>query len=131
MPLFRLLLAWLVLAALPLQGFAATSMLYCGPASGAPQLAGTPAHRHGEAVAPHDHASPKVVAAQSHHADASGALPDAAHECGVCASCCGSMAIASSSLEMAPAAPPGIQPGAPFAPLLSPPATVPDKPPRG
>ena len=28
---FRLILAWLLLAALPLQGWAAATMLFCGP----------------------------------------------------------------------------------------------------
>ena len=49
---FRLILAWLLLAALPLQGWAAATMLYCGPAQKAAVHAS--AHAPGAAVSHHD-----------------------------------------------------------------------------
>lgn len=119
------------MAAVPLQGFAAASMAFCkgddhagvsGQAT-VPELAKSGGHDH----ASHSHG----VALQGDNADhaADAQLPDSAHKCGVCASCCHSLAVAqqvhwpsfspASQAELAE----------PFLPILSTPTTVLDKPP--
>ncbi|MDP3762270.1 MAG: hypothetical protein Q8R01_17330 [Ramlibacter sp.] len=137
---FRLLLAWLLLAALPLQGWAAATMLFCGPAQRAAVVAKAPPH--GEAVSHHDmhaaHHDMQAVHAQHHmdtgHAGSAGdgaqPVADGSHTCGVCAACCHGVALAQT--QQWPAASP-----APRADLIEPlvavvarPSPVPDKPPR-
>jgi hypothetical protein len=128
----RLILAWLVMAALPLQGFAAASMLFCGggPAARASQAHGHASHPgHGDhahhAAAPsdsgHDHAA---------HADAKAGDDKQGHACAVCASCC--QVVAVNSFEPSPqvTAPPGAQPPHPHVRVATRTATLPDKPPR-
>lgn len=112
----RALLAFVLALAIPLQGFAAASMLLCGPGHAqaaapmvaSPHAAEADAHHHGTGVA-HGHA------ASDHHASASAAIAqDApAHavvvdgaskhapaklltgKCSICASCCSGSAIVS------------------------------------
>lgn len=91
----RLLVCWLLFAALPLQGLAATAMALCGPAMEHQQMelattahAGSVgAHEHmAMAADAHDHAT-----AMSDHHDDAAAQPDSdpdARTCSVCASCC-------------------------------------------
>jgi hypothetical protein len=84
MSIFRLLVAWLVLAALPLQGMAAASMLYCDQAAAAVAVAAT----HGE-HADHDHGHHQASAHDGHaagQADAAGA-GHGDHKCPICALC--------------------------------------------
>ena len=99
MSLMRVLLAWLIMAAIPVQGLAAVSMAFC---QGAHQHA---AATHGDggldpATIQHDHSMHKHAgeAPQIEVTDADAvsakALPDASHKCGVCASCCHSLALA-------------------------------------
>ena len=117
----RLFLACLLLLALPLQGLAAASMLYCGGAA-------THAHGHEEAqaAAEHDHA------AHGHEADAFATdLPDSDHKCGACASCCNGVAIAAAFRQPAPIPAPQAQAAEPVLHLHSRPPPAPDKPPRG
>jgi hypothetical protein len=121
----RLLLACLLLFAIPLQGIAGASMLFCGK-SGTHHAPAVSAHHHtGHDHAGHDHA----MHAQQEEGDAK-LLPDALHACAICASCCHGVAI--TQAEPAIALPP-----APAAVLVttvvlmhSRPAKVPDKPPR-
>ncbi|MBP6226147.1 MAG: hypothetical protein KA439_13875 [Rhizobacter sp.] len=86
----RAVLMWVLLVALPFQGFAAASMLGCGPSHHPVSVAAlqevAPAasdhdHQHG---APGDH----------HHADK-------ASKCSVCAACCVSAALPAASLVFA------------------------------
>ena len=90
MPTVRLIVAWLIMLAIPLQGLAAASMTYCG---------GEREHVHQASQLGHspDHANhaqtPGTGGQPSLDQQSDGALPDAAHECGVCASCCHSVAI--------------------------------------
>lgn len=136
----RLLLAWLIMAALPLQGFAAASMLLCGVERGAisqpaghggvahehPDAAPTPAHDHvGHGHGSQDHAdahpgSSKTAQGQDKHG----------HGCPVCASCCQGVAIG--GFEPFPLASPlpSAEPVSPVASVTTRAATVPDKPPR-
>lgn len=141
MPRFRLFLAWLLLAALPLQGWAAATMLYCGPAKDAAihEMA-----RSAQATGHHDtHAAHHdVQAAQTphHHADAAGA--DASgdgpqigshatpHTCGVCAACCHGVALAQTPHWPAITAAPRADLAEPLVVVLALPSPVPDKPPR-
>lgn len=137
---FRLLLAWLVMAAIPLQGLAAASMLYCGMGAH---------HSSGEAVtlvqdsevsvflnepSGHDHAqhnSPVGEVQLTKTADESGkTLPDAAHKCGVCASCCHSLAITEFPQTVVFSPLPQAELAEPFVLIQVRPSLVPDKPPR-
>ena len=131
MSALRLLLAWLIIAAVPLQGFAAASMAFCKgdhhtvaiSQAEEPGTSGISAHGH----ASHMHgAQTQIDETQS----ASAELPDAAHKCGVCASCCYSFGIAQRvhwpSLSPAPQA----ALAEPFLVILTTPSSVLDKPPR-
>jgi hypothetical protein len=145
MSLLRLVIAWLVMAALPLQGIAAASMLFCG---GAAHSASAAPHGHDHAahsghgalpVAATDagQAEPVGLAASldhSHHVAEGGTAPgasaDDAHACPICASCCNLVALSGT-----PA--PALVDDAPAAHTLDGPLRVltrhtptPDKPPR-
>lgn len=133
MSVLRLLVAWLIMAAVPLQGFAAASMSFCkgdhhAAASSQPAEPG-PA-RTGE----HDHAShphgveAQVVKPAGQSVDAE--LPDAAHKCGVCASCCHVLAIAQYAHVPLFSPVPQAESAEPFRLILTTPASVLDKPPR-
>lgn len=137
---FRTLLAWLVMAAIPLQGLAAASMLFCGMgAHHAPaQQAAAVKHMKAMQVADgatgeHDHSKHSHAAAEQpkENVDTSGAkLPDASHKCGVCASCCHSVAIAEFPQLVAFAPAPQADLVEPFVLIQVRPSPVPDKPPR-
>ena len=74
---FRLLLAWLVLAALPLQGFAATSMLLCGLEQAGHSHAAAPVR----GAAAHDHSAHGHATADHAKSDArSGDAGKAGHD---------------------------------------------------
>ena len=129
---FRLLLAWLVLAALPLQGFAAASMLFCGMeqaghAHAAGPVRGAVAHDH----AAHSHATANHAVSDVHSGDAGKAGQDQqAHACATCMSCCHVVAIGVfEPLQQATAAP-GAEPSSPLVRIATRATSVPDKPPR-
>lgn len=142
---FRFLLACLVMLALPLQGFAATTMLFCGmgPDHHATEVAAGAqrsiehlhhAERLGDGVGSdasaqgHDahHATATDSGEQAQHTD----LVSSGHTCALCASCCHSVAI----FETVPLASTTPLPAASFEDppvfVQSRPALVPDKPPR-
>ena len=124
----RLLFAWLVLAAIPLQGFAAASMLYCGMGprhEAVAQVQVAPAGHHDHA----SHSHGQVVKVEK-TADGKSQLPDASHKCGVCASCCHSAAIIESVRVLAIAPLPQAEAAALLVPIHPRPSQVPDKPPR-
>lgn len=128
---FRLLFAWLVMVAIPLQGLAAASALMCGPG----------VHRGGVQAATVQHAHEEGQQAQAEHSHAAGvqqktgddpgqkgaAVP---HKCGVCAFCCHSVAIAEMPRAVAATPAPQTASAEPFVLIHSRPAQVPDKPPR-
>jgi hypothetical protein len=134
----RLLLAWLVMAALPLQGFAAASMLFCGMEQTARvSEAGDrhDSHRHSDAASSasaHDHA------AHGHASKADSGSGKTAksgqdkqgHACPVCASCCQVVAVGGFEAFPQTSAPPGAGPTAPIFRVQTRTATVPDRPPR-
>ncbi|MBT2326009.1 hypothetical protein J7E62_27145 [Variovorax paradoxus] len=85
----RAILLWLMMLALPFQGYAAAAMAFCAAEPATESAVGMP-HDHAE----HDHASPAQGAAH-HHADADvdadhPAAQDpskSSHKCGTCAAC--------------------------------------------
>ncbi|MDO9312970.1 MAG: hypothetical protein Q7T97_00305 [Burkholderiaceae bacterium] len=90
----RAALMWVLLVALPFQGFAAASMLGCGPSH----------HRVSESAALE--AAP-AASAHEHEHDASADHRDAdkASKCSVCAACCVGAALPAAALVFAAAAP--------------------------
>ena len=127
----RILFAWLLMAAVPMQGFAAASMLFCGTdgrqhVHAATQ--GTTTHNHHD-HAMHDDADHVQVDAKASHA-AHGAPTDTNHKCSICAACCNSIAIIATEpmLTMAPA--PQSALAEPLMLIHTRPSPVPDKPPR-
>ena len=140
---FRLILAWLLMAALPLQGMAAASMLFCGSATaariakssghGSHHQAATPKHDH----AAHGHAVPDAGRAASDATSAEGASGDLkvktsqnGHACPICASCCQAGAVGGFAAFPQLSAPPGIEPAHPLVRVVSRTTHLPDKPPR-
>ena len=84
MSIFRLLVAWLVLAALPLQGMAAASMLYCDQAAAA--VAAAAVHEEHADPDPGHHQAAAHDGHSTGHADAAGA-GHGDHKCPICALC--------------------------------------------
>lgn len=103
----RAVIASLLLLALPLQGYAAGSMLFCG--AGAP-TSGVVEHRH-DAAASHDghgahqHDAVATSATAVDNFDASN-LHDVMHgKCSVCSSCCSAAALPSAPIAATSASP--------------------------
>ena len=108
----RILFAWLLMAALPMQGIAAASMLLCG-------MGGQ--HQHTvQASEPHDHAADP----------APGASPESGHKCSICAACCNGAALVGIQQAMAISPAPQPELAEPFVLILARAMPVPDKPPR-
>ncbi|MBT9455406.1 MAG: hypothetical protein IV097_02175 [Burkholderiaceae bacterium] len=96
---WRIALAWLLAVALPIQGYAATTMLLCGPAhhqSSAAQDHGM--HAHGDAAMAHDDAVGHGEAVDATDAAQAG-------KCSVCSSCCNAAAIMASVVAPAVVSP--------------------------
>ena len=124
----RILFAWILMAALPMQGFAAASMLFCGMGA---------QHQHtAEASAPHDHAAMHghTTSVEQGHAQAAdltpGASTDTGHKCSICAACCNGVAIVGVNYVVAMAPAPQVELAEPFVLIHALPSPVPDKPPR-
>ena len=129
----RLFVAWLLLAAIPLQGFAAVSMLLCeGNAVHATVDASASSMRAGHAMENDDHAiyAHAEGGDVSHQGDGHGDLPGSAHKCGVCASCCHGAAITGSTPVLALAPVPQADLSEPFVQVYAVSVQVPLKPPR-
>jgi hypothetical protein len=106
--MFRSLIVWLMLLAVPFQGFASATMLLCAPSSGAKiaQLSAAIDHSHHGHVAAlqdqsvrHDHHATTSDASGSHAHDGSSTDHHAGGKCSSCAACCigASMAPSTSS----------------------------------
>ena len=119
MPRLRMLIAWLVLAALPLQGFAAASMLFCG--------APTPIAQRHEAHG--DHAQHQHAAQHEGHQQVKNS-GDAGHSCAVCAACCHLAAFTAVQALPLAAVAHGDVPPQPAARLATRAIPLPDRPPR-
>lgn len=134
----RVFLAWLVMAAIPLQGLAASSMLYCGMGAhhGAEAVVATvhlPVSTESRATGRHEHSQhghEAAVDGKKMADDVKQKLPDAAHKCGVCASCCHSLAIADFPQTVVFAPLPQAEVAGPFVLIHTRPTLVPDRPPR-
>lgn len=138
MAVLRILLTWLLLAALPLQGFAGATTLLCGPAhhgavasaTGGPGGDGHPAAIDGDRHH-HDHASThRVNEGEADAAVAAQALQGTGHSCSLCSAACHGLGIASQPAQVALASAPRVPLDEAFQRLASRPAPVPDKPPR-
>ena len=134
---FRHLLLCLMMLALPLQGFAAASMLYCGMGadhhakaartevnSNHHQMADAMGmqHEHGK----HDHTAQTV----KQSSDSPKQLPDSTHKCGVCAACCSVIAIADFPQTLEVQLSPKADLAEPFVLIYAVSSRLPDKPPR-
>jgi hypothetical protein len=129
--MFRLrqLFTWLLITAVPMQGFAAASMLFCGMGA---------QHQHtAKASEPHEHADMHSLsgdAAQGHHAHVADPAPDASpddnHQCSICAACCNGVALVGVSYMEAVAPAAQAELAEPFVLIHTLPTPVPDKPPR-
>ena len=133
MPYLRLLLAWFVMIAVPAQGFAAASMLFCGGATA--HHVQTASHTHPAGTSAHDHSrhqpEPKAVVDQdSAKLGGDAQAGDLMHKCGVCASCCHAAAITQAPHVVLPDRPARAHLGEPMLAAYSRPSVVPDKPPR-
>lgn len=124
----RLILACIMMLALPLQGFAAASMVLCGGGSNHQhqRAGGGPAEDVSAAHAHHGHgadAAKKVAQSDK-------SAPDFAHKCSICASCCSAVALASHDTAIAFPLIRQADVSELMTELKSQPALVPDKPPR-
>ena len=141
---FRLFLACLLLAALPLQGMAAASMLFCGSQSAArvAQAASHHGHQASMRMAAHNHDSHGHGADSSLHGQAafdsdapSGDTGDEgsgqSHACPVCASCAQAQAVGGFELLRLPLAAPSEPPRQAHVRVSTRTLSLPDKPPRG
>lgn len=136
----RLLLAWLLLAALPIQGFAAASMLYCAmerTAISQTAFDGKMGQERRDAApsAAHDMAASMGSADQSMAGSESGAMTHGdqgmqGHGCSVCAFSCQSAAMMGLDSVPQASSPPSVEPTSPVARVVTRAITVPDKPPR-
>ena len=122
----HILLAWLLMAAVPMQGFAAASMLFCG--KGVQHV-----HAAADATTTHDHSMHAHAGETHHHAStaATGHKPSKSTQtCSNCAACCNSVAIMGLQQVIAAGPAPQSQLAEPLALIQTRPSTVPDKPPR-
>lgn len=138
----RSFLLCLMMLALPLQGFAAAAMLYCGtgPAHQAMQTQAATqdsqqSHDHAAGAMQHDHHAQPIDTAAQTQADqptdqAQAQLPDAAHKCGVCAACCSVLALTDVAHAIAVPSLPPSDLAEPFVLIDTVPSRQPDKPPR-
>ncbi|MBI2728485.1 MAG: hypothetical protein HYX42_19785 [Polaromonas sp.] len=134
---FRHLLLCLMMLALPLQGFAAASMLYCGMGSahGAKIVQmdlNSSHHQMADAMGmQHEHGKhDKTVQAANQSPDGQKQLPDSTHKCGVCAACCSVIAIADFPQTVEVQLSPKADLAEPFVLIYAVPSRLPDKPPR-
>lgn len=108
-PVFRVALAWLLALALPLQGFAASSMLLCGASHHQPQAEQSQPETqgHGEGAVHHhgtmvdasalqpDSSGAAHLEADTEHAHPAKSGKAVAGQCSVCAACCNAAALVS------------------------------------
>ncbi|MDM4768299.1 hypothetical protein [Pelomonas sp. SE-A7] len=107
---WRIALAWLLAVALPIQGYAAQTMLLCGPANHQSSVLEEHAgHDHDHASMAHDdataHAKADMGSPSSDADKASPAKAKHAGKCSLCSSCCNAAAIMTSVVSFAVSAP--------------------------
>ena len=132
----RLVIAWLLMAALPVQGFAAATMLLCdqGAVSVQADHEDYAGHGHHHAFGHGEDASAQASAdsiAQGHGGKALGVNKgDKAHACGICASCCHAVALSFSPSQIPSSDSPTAAHSQPRVRVLTRAPPRPDKPPR-
>ena len=89
----RLVLLIMLLATLPLRGYAGVLTALCGPGHGGAAVAEEHVHEHG--------------GSQHHDDDSSTSLSQVASVCSICASCCASASLASEATRVAVSQSPG------------------------
>jgi hypothetical protein len=114
----RILFVWLLMAAIPLQGFAAAAMLFCD--------VGVQQQQHVHAV------GQATTATASHHEHAMHGKVSkvSSHKCSICATCCNSMALIAKQPVLAAATAPQSELAEPLVSIQARAAPLPDKPPR-
>ena len=123
----RLFLTCLLMAAVPLQGFTAASMLFCAAATHEVKAQSN----HASASGQHDHSShTHANGTATTTAQGSDHVTDAFHKCGLCAACCHSVAITELPSIVAAISAPRADLADPFVLIVSRPLAIPDKPPR-
>jgi hypothetical protein len=141
MSILRLVVAWLVMAALPLQGIAAASMLFCDKAAHATvtQPSGHDHASHDHASHGHDHGhdgagkaeqSAELAAQPADGSQGAAVLVDDGHACPICASCCNLVALSETPILSFAGDSPESQPLQGPARVTTRHAPAPDKPPR-
>lgn len=91
--MFRRLLIWIMLIALPLQSYAAAGMIYCEPAHHAVGATADSPHMHaGEDAHVHHH---NDMAMADEHSDQDRSAPhkNSASKCSACSACCLGIAV--------------------------------------
>ncbi|MEO7105492.1 MAG: hypothetical protein ABIZ09_03885 [Rhodoferax sp.] len=114
----RILFVWLLMAAIPLQGFAATAMLFCD--------IGVQHQHQVDAVAP----STSATESQHEHAMHGKASKESSHRCSICATCCNSMAMIAQQQVFSASTTPKSELAEPLVFIQARAASLPDKPPR-
>jgi hypothetical protein len=98
----RSVLTWLLLVAVPLQGYAAAGMLFCGALSERAPVAAGAAHHHDHGSSPldgtHQHAATAVANDDGTYWDLHGVMHG---KCSACSSCCGVAALPSAPMASA------------------------------
>ena len=130
----RSLFVWLLMLALPLQGFAAATMLFCGPGAHRTliQAQANVPHREANREA-HDHATEghQDATATKQNVDGEhGKLANAGHKGSTCSSYWNTVAIIESPRAIGMAALPQVEYLEPLVLILTAPSRVPEKPPR-
>lgn len=133
MSVLRSFCLWVLMLALPLQGFAAASMRFCDTSQGT--LAAAAVVTDQRQAGGHD---PSAHSAHSGHQHAAQDMPahdvpahdTLAHKCALCAGCCHAMALPAffKPLEFGPLA--HADPAEPLVLIQAMPVRVPEKPPR-
>ncbi|MDM0022008.1 hypothetical protein [Variovorax saccharolyticus] len=132
----RLLVLWIMMIAVPFQGYAAVAMAFCGPGHAA-AMTGVPAasadphghagHAQGDAHAAHHHEAKSP--AKVEHAKTAGIDHDSQHKCGTCGACHGTALVSELHLAVFHALPPA-ELAEPFFAMATLAPRVLDKPPR-
>jgi len=95
----RSVLAWLLLVAIPLQGYAATGMLFCGAQGERAPVAAGVEHHHDRAASPLDHTHQHAAAADASDERTAWDLDHVMHgTCSACSSCCSVAALPSAPM---------------------------------
>jgi hypothetical protein len=126
---WRFLLTWMLMAAVPIQGFAAGAMLFCAAAThevAAYEIQASAQRQHDHST--HTHQTGDV--ANKGTLSTKAAVADAQHQCSVCAACCHSVGITELPSMSRAASAPEADLADPFVLIVSQPLPLPDKPPR-